>query len=124
MANRDKKYNKNRKFDSDIVFSDIRLTAEDKKKFRALETSEIQSLLDDVIRMVSNGHKLSVAYVESSDSFIASVTCKLETHVNFNVCLTSYSDDAWSAIALAAYKTRYCCANGEWLTGEEDDKLK
>lgn len=124
MANKGRGYSKKQKYDNDIVFSDLRLTSEQKNQFRQLEAEEKSALIEDVFKMVANGHKLSVAYVESSDSYIASVTCKLETHINFNVCLTSYADNAWDAMALAAFKTKYCCPEGEWMQGEADDKLR
>jgi len=106
---------------ADIKFSRITLTSEQKREFKALTTEEKSSLVDKTIQMICSGHKASIVWEDSHQCFIFSVTCKLENHINFNVCLSSRSDDLWEAMALTTFKTLYCCPEGEWLFEGDDN---
>jgi len=106
---------------ADIKFSRITLTAEQKRDFKALTTEEKSRFVDKTVQMIVSGHKASIVWEDAHQCFIFSLTCKLETHVNYNVCMSSRSDDLWEAMALTAFKTLYCCPEGEWVfEGDEN----
>lgn len=105
----------------DIKFARVSLSTDQKKAFKALKQAEKAELMDKTVRMIVSGHKASITYDNSNQCFIFSLTCKMENHVNFNVCMTSRSDDMWEAMALASYKTLYCCPDGEWMTEGDDN---
>lgn len=103
-----------------VDFVSIEMTSDDKKRFKSLSQDELNDLCGKTQRMIETGYKASITYDQTNSCFIFSLTCKLENHANFNLCLTSRSDNMWEAMALAAFKTLYLCPDGEWSSHKRD----
>lgn len=56
------------------------------------------------VQMVRDGWKSSFSWDEYNDCFIASATMRESGHKNFDVCVTSRSDNMWDAMLLNYYK--------------------
>lgn len=120
MANKGKGYSKNPKDWVQVEFVNVEMSADDKKKFKALKEAELNDLYQVTTRMIENGYKASTTWDDDHNCFIFSLTCKRETDPNFNLCMVSRSDNRLEAEALAAYKTRYMCSDGDWNQFKRD----
>lgn len=103
-----------------VDFVYVEMDAETKKAFKKLSEEQIHDYYGKTIRMIENGYKMSVTYDQEHSTFICSLTCKDEKHDNFNLCMSSRSDNHIQAIALGSFKTIHCCTDGVWNGVERD----
>lgn len=115
-----KGFSSNREEWAKIEFCNVEMSAEQKKKFKALEPAEIEDLIGKTAKMIANGYKASITFDDTNVCYIFTLTCKTENDPNFNLCMSSRSDNVFEAMALAAYKTQYCCPDGEWSGHKRD----
>lgn len=54
--------------------------------------------------MVRDGWKTSFSWDDYNDCFISSATMRDEGHKNYDICVTSRSDNMWDAMLLNYYK--------------------
>lgn len=69
------------------------------------------------VQMVRDGWKASFSWDDYNDCFIASATMREEGDKNYDVCITSRSDNMWDAMLLNYYKI-YILFNNQALPTE------
>lgn len=99
-----------------IDFVTINLTEEQRNLFGSWVDSVSADLDDLLSALLQQNKKLSVSYVESSDSFCASVTDRDSGSINYNCCVSSFHRTAVEAVWLAIYKVMYLHPEKQWST--------
>lgn len=85
-------------------FASVRLNESDKAAFDEWMDKRTKDFIQLQTDMLVSGWKLSVKADLENSCFIVSYTCGAEKHINYNVCVSSRSDDWEEAIWLNLYK--------------------
>jgi len=93
-------------------FVDIRLDSVAKAEFTALSYTA-QDVLDEVERIVNDGHRVGLAYSVERSSYTVSLTGREDGCANKGLCMTSFASTPLRALALAVYKHQTLC-DGVW----------
>lgn len=104
-----------------ITFMRYELSSEDKKKFAEFQKKPPMSFDDMIVDLTQNGHKLTISFNETSDSFIVSVTGSRDECVNQGKCYTSHAKDYILAMWVALFKNFVVWKNGVWEDVEDGE---
>ena len=100
-----------RKFDWSIL--NTRLSAEQASNFEAWMRQNKPEPEELVTTLCGSGYKVSISWVDSSNSFVVTVSGRTEGR-NMKKSIQSWSDDPIEALALCEFKRNVIFANGEW----------
>lgn len=95
-----------------------RLQLEDKKAFENWVAKNPATVADLVTEVATNGYKLSITWVDSSNSFVVTASGRKDEGRNKKKSLPSWSDDVQEALYMTVYKILVLFDGGEW---ESDD---
>lgn len=95
-----------------------RLQLEDKQAFEKWVTKNPASVADLVTEVATNGYKLSITWVDNSNSFVVTASGRKDEGRNKKKSLPSWSDDVQEALYMTVYKILVIFEGGEW---ESDD---
>lgn len=85
-------------------FAAIRLDAAEKKKFLAWKAENVSDGDVYYVELVRSGWKGSQSYDAENDCFIWSMTQRNERDINYDICVSSRSDNMYEAMLLGIYK--------------------
>lgn len=88
----------------DIKFAAIRIGETEKDTFSEWFKDANNAQPEQLGELLVLGWKCSVSWDNSNDCFIASYTQRDENDRNYNVCVTSRSDDLTEALFLGVFK--------------------
>lgn len=97
-----------------VTFIDLKLDKSDQADFRKYASTGDGELSLELAQTIADGNKLSVAWDDNNQTYIASFTCKDEDSVNYNCCISSRSQEWFEAILLGCYKINKLCYNKPW----------
>lgn len=105
-----------------VEFVHIRLTDEQKKGYTnfCLERgSDFGILLSE---LVLDGYKLSLSYANKSETYVATIICRVDDHANSGLSVSSHHTKPYEAIMVALYKHFEVIGDTNWrefATGSE-----
>jgi hypothetical protein len=105
----------------DIKFAAIKLETEGKDEFANWYKSTDNAKPEDIGELLVMGWKCSVTWDGNNDCFIASYTQRDEDDRNYNVCVTSRSDDITEALFLGVFKIAVMFADKKIPTEQVKD---
>jgi len=97
------------------------LNADDKKRVPEFVKSQKNTYDDLVTEALQSGHKISLSFNETNDSFIASMSGKPDECVNANKCLTAHGKSPAMALWVVLYKHTQLFQSGVWYMDEEGE---
>lgn len=97
-----------------VDFIDWRLSTDEKKFFLAELAKNSSVFLDRLSSLLEKNYKVSLSFDEAHMTYIASLTPRDEDDVNAGYCLTSRSDDPFTALSIGLYKHFWLCDDGDW----------
>jgi hypothetical protein len=103
-----------------VKFAEVRLDKSDRKDFLAWVKEQQTHQVDALLELVTAQWKISFSFDSEHDTFICSMTQKDEDDVNYNICVTSRSSDAYEALFLNYYKL-VVVSKGKSFEGLERD---
>lgn len=75
---------------------------------------DVDTLMDALSSMLTEGYRVSLSYNPQNDAIIASVTCKDDESVNTGCTFTSFAMDWLGALRIAAYK-HFVVTEQNWI---------
>lgn len=111
---------KNKSF-TQFEFVRCELNADDKKRVPEFVKSYKNSYDDPLTEALQSGHKVSLSFNETNDSFIASMSGKPDECINANKCLTAHGKSPAMALWVVLYKHVELFQSGVW-EGTADDE--
>lgn len=103
-------------------FVNFKLGKEDKAEFEAYMQKPADDLLEELVVFVAAGHKISQSWDDKNKCFIASATCRDESSINYDYCLTSRHHEWYPAVMMNVFKHNVMAKGTPWsdLTEEAD----
>ena len=98
-----------------VDFVHFKLSAEEKKKFQKWSDQNADDVFTHIHLLITQDYRLSVSYSLKDSTAIASVTCKDESSVNNQRCVSSRHADPLVAVLIACYKIEEVMGDGDWL---------
>lgn len=120
MAKRTNKPVRNNPSMFNTTFVEVRLGNAEKNHFHQWMEQDQETLGIELGTFISNDHKLSVSWDDQNVCFVASATCRDESSVNHNCCITSRSQDWFEAIMLTLYKATVLLGDKAWQSQSSD----
>lgn len=108
----------NNRFNSNIQFCNINLSAAEKKQFKSWFNEHQSEIPTYAAAMTAQGYKLSIKWDNEHECFIATITCTDESMTNGGKALSSRSSDWLEAIALNIFKTDVIAEDGVWESSQ------
>ncbi len=93
------------------TFANVRLSEQQKGDFQEWVDKNAKDFLQFQTDLLVEGWKLSIKADLQNACFMVSHTCGAEKHQNYNICLTSRSEDWEEALWMNIYKIRVLFAN-------------
>ena len=110
----DSKTGKTASGDFGVDFVSLRLSDEDKAMLSEA-IPEAGDVLSDVVRMVEGGYKLSLSFVEKSDSYCATITSPTNPETGRKSALSGFGPTPDLALAVLAHKHYHLGNGGDWM---------
>lgn len=104
-----------------VEFVPVRLNAEQKIAFVDFESKEGIDIGEMLTELILNGYKVSISYADKSQSFVASVTCRVDEAPNKGLCVTSHHETPYRALMVALYKHFVVLDKTPWKEYAEGD---
>lgn len=103
-------------------FATVTLEKADEKKL--VEWAEGNSVtgISSLQDLTADGYKISIAWVDSNQSFCCSLIGTEVSKPNRDAILTSWSDDLEEALVMSAYKHFVVCDGGEWPVNDQSSR--
>lgn len=95
-------------------FVEIRLqqtAAKDVEKYAQKHKNDPVSILEEI---TSYGYKVSISWVDDRNAYVVSVSGSDNSKNNNQTTVTSWSDSAMEALAMAGYKVVILTSGGDW----------
>lgn len=112
--------NGERRNDWEVTFVNFRLSTEEKAHFTKWLKESAENHHVMLAQCIMGGNKISISHDRKNETFIASMTCSDETSPNYRFCMTSRSDDWYTALMLNCYKHLELAANTTWSDLQQD----
>lgn len=106
---------------TETTFVNLKIQGKHKDGFNTWMQRKDTEISLDVAAFMSNGHKTSITWDDTNNVWIVSATCKEETSVNKDCCLTSRSSEWWEALCMNVYKHDVICSKGSWVDNAESN---
>jgi len=97
------------------------LNADDKKRVPEFVKSHKNVYDDLVTEALQSGHKISLSFNETNDSFIASMSGKPDECVNEKKCLTAHGKSPAMALWVVLYKHVELFQASVWESADESE---
>jgi len=103
----------------ETIFVSLKIAGQHKDGFNEWMQRKEAEIALDVAAFISNGHKVSISWDVQNACFIVAATCKEDSNVNLNHCMTSRSSEWWEALCMNVYKNNVVCNMGSWATEQD-----
>lgn len=103
----------------DFNLIDYRLNDAELEAYEKLLEKEVPSFSRLLADFAEKDYKISFSFVENSAAWCCSVTGKPDAKFNSSSTLTTWSDDAMDALAMAHFKVFTVFSGGVWKTKEQ-----
>lgn len=113
------KNNRNTGNPFDVIFVSVKIDASEEAKFNEWTLRKDAEIAFDIAKAISDGHKIGVSWDNNNACFIVSATCKDESSINYNHCISSRSGEWYEALMMTVYKIQVMLADKAWSSGAE-----
>lgn len=103
------------------VFVNFKLTQSDKADFRDFMGRGDEKVVASFIQAMGKGLKFSISENAEQGFYLASATCRDETSINYDHCITSRASDWWEAIIMNVYKAEKLGYDQPWADMADDE---